>query len=78
VPAAKPTATIAVRATTRTAVDEYLRLGDLLFDLCQLARRLGLSAEDSLRAWTTGFVERFRHPEEQAPRPLPESSAEDR
>jgi MazG family protein len=33
-------------------------LGDLLFDLSQVARRLGLSAEDCLRASSRRFVER--------------------
>jgi MazG family protein len=33
-------------------------MGDLLFGLCQLARRLGLSAEDSLRSTTQRFVDR--------------------
>jgi MazG family protein len=32
-------------------------IGDLLFSICQLARRLGLSAEDGLRASTKRFVE---------------------
>jgi MazG family protein len=54
-------------------------LGDLVFSLCQLARWLGLSAEDSLRACTTRFVDRFRHMEErQAPRSLQELSREER
>jgi MazG family protein len=35
-------------------------LGNLLFNLCQLARRLGLNAEDSLRAYNRRFVESFR------------------
>ncbi len=35
-------------------------LGDLLFGLCQLARRLGLSAEESLLASTRRFIDRFR------------------
>jgi MazG family protein len=39
-------------------------LGDLLFSLCQLARRLGLSAEASLRASSRSFVDRFRAPSE--------------
>jgi MazG family protein len=50
-------------------------LGDVLFSLCQLARRLGLSAEDSLRACNRRFVDRFRRMEQQAPRPLAELSA---
>jgi MazG family protein len=36
------------------------QLGELLFGLCQLARRLGLSAEDSLRACTGRFVDRLQ------------------
>jgi MazG family protein len=47
-------------------------LGDVLFSLCQLARWLGLNAEDALRACTRRFVDRFRRLERQAPRPLPE------
>jgi len=35
-------------------------LGEALFALCQLARRLGISAEDSLRACSGRFVERLR------------------
>jgi XTP/dITP diphosphohydrolase len=46
-------------------------LGDALFGLAQLARWLGLSAEDSLRACTRRFVQRFRRMEQQATRPLP-------
>lgn len=50
------------------------QLGELLFSLCQLARWLGVSAEDSLRACTRQFVERFRRMEQQSPRPLDELS----
>jgi XTP/dITP diphosphohydrolase len=53
-------------------------LSELLFSLCQLARWLGLGAEDSLRVTTRRFVERFRRMEERAPRPLPELSAQER
>jgi MazG family protein len=49
-------------------------LGEALFALCQLARWLGLGAEDSLRAATRRFVERFRRMEERAGRPLQELS----
>jgi ATP diphosphatase len=35
------------------------KMGDVLFALAQLARRLGFSAEDSLRACNKRFVERF-------------------
>jgi XTP/dITP diphosphohydrolase len=38
-------------------------LGDLLFILCQLARWLGLNAEDSLRACNWRFVESFEQKE---------------
>ncbi len=41
-------------------------LGDLLFGLSQLARWLGLGAEDSLRAGNRRFVDRFRGMERQA------------
>ena len=35
-------------------------LGDVLFSLCQAARRLGLDAEESLRASNRRFVGRFK------------------
>jgi MazG family protein len=38
------------------------QFGELFFDLCQLARRLGVSAEDSLRAYNRRFVEQFQQP----------------
>jgi MazG family protein len=41
-------------------------LGDLLFDLCQVARRLGLNAEDSLRASSHCFVERWQQTQQDA------------
>jgi uncharacterized protein YabN with tetrapyrrole methylase and pyrophosphatase domain len=53
-------------------------LGDVLFHLCQLARRLRLSAEDSLRTCTRRFVEHIRRMEQQVPRPLLELSAKER
>ncbi len=37
-------------------------LGSLLFDLCQLARGLAISAEDSLRACNRQFIEAFEEP----------------
>jgi MazG family protein len=49
-------------------------LGDLLFTLCQLARRLGVSAEDSLRGSNGRFIEEHRRLEQGAPRP-PEDQA---
>jgi uncharacterized protein YabN with tetrapyrrole methylase and pyrophosphatase domain len=52
-------------------------LGELLFGLCQLARRLGLNAEESLRACTRRFVDRFRRMEQQAGRPLAELGREE-
>jgi MazG family protein len=56
-------------AAARTLPEDLRRrreqeLGDVLFDLCQLARRLGLNAEDSLRASTRRFVERFQRGQE--------------
>ena len=57
---------LGVTEETRTQLDR--QLGDLLFDLCQLARWLGLNAEDSLRASTRRFVEHFTRLEQQAPR----------
>jgi MazG family protein len=50
-------------------------LGDVLFSVCQLARWLGVSAEDSLRDCTRRFTERFRRMEQQAPQPLRELTA---
>lgn len=40
------------------------QLGEILFALAQLARRAGVSAEDSLRARTGRFVDRFARMEE--------------
>jgi MazG family protein len=42
----------------RDALDR--ELGDLLFTLCQVARKLDIHAEDSLRASGRRFVERFQ------------------
>jgi XTP/dITP diphosphohydrolase len=52
-------------------------LGDLLFSLCELAKRLGLSAEDGLRGCNGRFIERWRRLEQGAPRPLEELSPEE-
>jgi XTP/dITP diphosphohydrolase len=52
-------------------------LGDILFHLCQLARRVGLSAEDSLRTCTRRFVEDIRRMEQQIPRPMQELGDEE-
>jgi MazG family protein len=62
-------------AASREGLDR--RLGEVLFGLCQLARRLGASAEDSLRARTARFVDRLGRLERQAPGPLHELSAEE-
>jgi MazG family protein len=48
-----------------TARDQEQVLGDVLFDLCQLARRMGVNAEDSLRAANRRFVERWRRHEKE-------------
>ncbi|MEZ6184455.1 MAG: nucleoside triphosphate pyrophosphohydrolase [Planctomycetota bacterium] len=45
-------------------------LGDVLFTVVNLARHLGLAAEDSLRETTARFGARFRRMEAQAQRPL--------
>jgi MazG family protein len=52
-------------------------LGEVLFALCQVARRLGLSAEECLRDCTRRFVDGFRRMEQQTPRPLNELSREE-
>ncbi len=38
-------------------------LGDLLFSLAQIARKLGIDPEDALRTTNRTFIERFRHVE---------------
>jgi MazG family protein len=51
-------------------------LGEVLFDLCELARWLGVTAEDSLRSYSRTFVERFRAAGERtAPAPAPAPAA---
>jgi len=52
-------------------------LGDLLFSICQLARWLGVSAEDSLRGTIKRFTERFQHLEKASARPLSELGIEE-
>lgn len=54
--AGAPPDTAAMSAELRDRLNQGM--GDLLFGLCQLARRLGLSAEDSLRAATQRFTDR--------------------
>jgi MazG family protein len=50
-------------AGTQDAAHLEEELGDLLFSLAQLARRLDLDAEGSLRAANAKFERRFRHVE---------------
>lgn len=45
-------------------------IGDLLFSVCQFARWVGISAEDSLRTTIDRFGVRFRHMESSSPKPL--------
>lgn len=52
-------------------------LGDVLFSLSQLARRVGLDAEEALRAAGRRFVDRFRRMETNAARPLTELSRDE-
>ena len=52
-------------------------LGDVLFALCQVAGRLGLRAEESLRDSTRHFIDRFTRMERQAAKPLEELSREE-
>ncbi len=51
-------------------------LGDLLFSLCQLARWLDTSAEESLKTCCARFIERFSKMEEFAGKALSEFSEE--
>ena len=52
-------------------------LGDLFFALAQLARKLGLSAEDCLHACSKRFMKRFAQMEQSSTRPLAELSLEE-
>jgi tetrapyrrole methylase family protein/MazG family protein len=52
-------------------------LGDVLFTVVNLARRLHLDPESSLRGSITRFAARFAHMERSAARPLAELSATD-
>lgn len=45
-------------------------LGDLFFSLCQMARWLGISAEDSLRTTADRFISRFEVMEKSSDKPL--------
>lgn len=74
-------AEIAALPPSSSPADRRVRLehelGDLLFSLTQLARHLGLDAEDSLRLGTRRFVDRFRRMEATAGRPLAELSRDE-
>jgi MazG family protein len=62
-------------AGDRDAIEH--ELGDLLFSVCNLARKLGLDAEDALRKANLRFTTRFRSVERQAKasgRPIQEHS----
>ena len=52
-------------------------LGDLLFSICQLARWLGISAEDSLQAASKRFTRRFQQMETDETSPLQSLSPEE-
>ena len=58
--------------TANVVVEE---LGDLLFSLAQLARKLNLNSEDLLNQATVKFTARFKALEARASRPLKEMSA---
>ena len=60
-------------SAARTRVEE--ELGDLLFSVCQLARWLGVNAEESLRSASGRFVSRFESMEALAERPMSELSS---
>ncbi len=70
------TATKPLTAKQRQTAIEH-ELGDLLFSLCQLARWLGLSAEDALRGCSKRFIERFNEMETAIGRPLSELSEDE-
>jgi MazG family protein len=51
-------------AAERGEAEEMRReMGDILFAICQTARKLGIDPEDALRATNRKFIERFRHVE---------------
>ena len=52
-------------------------LGDLLFALAQLGRRLGTHTEDALRECCERFTKRFNQVEKSLERPMPEYSIEE-
>ena len=52
-------------------------LGDLLFSLCQLARWLGINAEDALRGTSSRFIERFKLLESSIEQPLEKMSEDE-
>jgi MazG family protein len=55
-----PTGVQEALSTLETSPDREHALGEILFGICQLARRLGVNAEDSLRAANRRFVESVR------------------
>jgi MazG family protein len=58
----------AVRAGSRSRIDH--ELGDLLFTVVNLARRLNLDPESALRGSMARFASRFAHMEQAAGQPL--------
>ena len=56
-------------AAARTAAERAEEMGDLLFTVAQLARHLGVDAEDALRAANAKFVRRFEAMEAEGPLP---------
>lgn len=64
-----------LKAPEKRAAVEH-ELGDLLFSLAQMARWLGLSAEDSLRSCNARFIERLTVAEGLSAEPLQELPAE--
>jgi tetrapyrrole methylase family protein/MazG family protein len=52
-------------------------LGDLLFAIAQLGRRLGTHSEDALRECCDRFTTRFNHVEKSLEKPMPEYSVEE-
>lgn len=56
----------------RAPVEEAM--GNVIFNLCQLASGLDLNTEDSLRSWTQRFIERFARRETQDKRESEEAT----
>ncbi len=70
-----PTEKSQMTETQKTRCEE--ELGDILFGLCQMARWLGLSAEDALRSCNKRFVNRFHKMEETINGPLNEKTIDE-